>query len=410
MTVTTERRHAAALVGLVVLGLGLAAAPLVFSMFDRAPAGGEMIDEFRPFMTQAQVDKFRGFLSEIGAAANEQSADVDPAAAARLGVTPAQYARRVTYLRAFERAWPGIDADMSDMLDRMQRNLGNYKGVDELPPFPLFPWFFVIPGVLVASLSGAALVARRRERSSRGLLIAVVVLGVGVLAAPAVFQMFTRAPNGGEMIDDFRSLMTRDKVRTVQGYFITIGNGEAEMRNVSLPAAELPAGSTPAVDRFVRDWPRINREMAPFVGVMADNLSNFAEVEALPPFALFPWFFVIPGALITGLGIVALRQPSRSATAQHNLGGSVSNASKPTILAGALVAVAALALLTAPAVAKSTKSTSLVGTFKVVAGKCTAVGAPTAGSYFRMVFSGGDTTSGPFVAPSALTVIVPVSV
>ena len=68
---------------------------------------------------------------------------------------------------------------MSDMLDRMERNLGNYAGVDALPPFSLFPWFFVIPGLLVAGLSGAALASRRRGRSTRGALIAVVIVGVG---------------------------------------------------------------------------------------------------------------------------------------------------------------------------------------------------------------------------------------
>jgi hypothetical protein len=40
----------------------------------------------------------------------------------------------------------------------------------------------------------------------------------------------------------------------------------------------------------------------------------------------------------------------------------------------------------------------LVGTFKVTAAVCTAAGAPTAGSYFRMVQSAGSLTAGPFVS------------
>ncbi|HXY94159.1 MAG TPA: hypothetical protein VEP49_16900 [Acidimicrobiia bacterium] len=383
-------------VGLIVAGAGLVAAPFVFSMFDRAPAGGQMIDAFRPFMTRAQVDKFRGFLAEIGAADDQQRAVVDPAAVARLGTTAAEYAQRASYLRTFEQQWHGIDADMSDMLDRMQRNLGNYQGVDALPPFPAFPWFFVVPGVLVVGLAAAALVRGRRGRSTRGAAIAIVVLGLGLIAAPAVFQMFTRAPNGGEMIDDFRPLMTRAKLTTIQGYFITIGNGEAQMRTVALPAAALPPGAAPDVNRFVADWPRINREMSPLVGVMADNLDNFAAVDALPPFALFPWFFVIPGALIAGLGLLAMREPRRPAITHRHMGGSVSNATKPTVAAGALVVIALTAMLAGPAAAKSSKSTALVGTFEVTAAEC-AAGAPTNGSYFRMVQSGGDTTNGPFV-------------
>ena len=46
---------------------------------------------------------------------------------------------------------------------------------------------------------------------------------------------------------------------------------------------------------------------------------------------------------------------------------------------------------------KSASSSALVGTFKVTAADC-AAGAPTKGSYFRMVQSGGTVAAGPFVA------------
>ena len=35
-------------------------------------------------------------------------------------------------------------------MDEVQGNLGNYQAVAALPSFTLFPWFFVIPGVLIA--------------------------------------------------------------------------------------------------------------------------------------------------------------------------------------------------------------------------------------------------------------------
>jgi len=305
------------LIALVVLGLGLIAAPAIFQMFDRAPAGGQMIDEFRPFMTQAEITKLRGFLREIDAAATEAESTVDPAAAAGLGLDRAGYRQRLAYLAEFEAKYPAIDRDMSDMLDKMGRNVDNFAGVDALPSFALFPWFFVIPGVLIAGVAGYALVARRRGRSTRVASIVLIVLGVGLIAAPAVFQMFGRAPGGGVMINDFRSLMTREKVTTIQGYFITIGVGEGELRTRAVPAAGLHPGDAAAVARFGKDWPRINREMAPVVGVMSDNVDNYQAVDALPPFPLFPWFFVIPGVLVVGLAAVALRRQGPEATADR---------------------------------------------------------------------------------------------
>lgn len=44
------------------------------------------------------------------------------------------------------------------------------------------------------------------------------------------------------------------------------------------------------------------------IATMSDNVDNFQAVDALPSFALFPWFFAIPGALVAGLAGVALRR------------------------------------------------------------------------------------------------------
>jgi len=313
-------RHAGAdrrPVGLIVVllvGVGLALAPVAFQMFSRAPGGGRMIDAFRPYMTRAEVTKLRGFLTEIGAAQHQARDTLDPAAAAQAGVTVAAYRHDSPFLAEFETRWPHIDADMTDMLDRMHANLGNYAAVDALPPFALFPWFFELPGLLLAGAAGWALVRRRRGDPRPAPLVALVVLGVGLVAAPFAFQMFSRAPQGGQMIDDFRPLMTRHKVTTIQGYFITIGNGEVSLAQQTQPPAASPA-PVAAVDTFVRDWPRIDREMAPVVGVMSDNVDRFAGVDALPPFPLFPWFFVIPGLLVVVLAGLELRRTRRATTA-----------------------------------------------------------------------------------------------
>src|SRR5207248_8632345 len=106
------------------------------------------------------------------------------------------------------------------------------------------PFCFVLPGLF---LIGFALAGWRRV---------LVALGVGVLAAPAMFQMFSRAPGGATMIDDFRPLMTEAKVTKVQGYFLTIGAGEGQLRTEVVPSR--PPGSLPAVERFSKDWPTIS--------------------------------------------------------------------------------------------------------------------------------------------------------
>ena len=49
------------------------------------------------------------------------------------------------------------------------------------------------------------------------------------------------------------------------------------------------------------------------IGTMSDNVGNFDAVVALPPFWLFPWFFVLPGALVAGCALIARREEPRAA-------------------------------------------------------------------------------------------------
>jgi hypothetical protein len=293
---------------ILVIGIGLAVAPLIFQMFSRAPKGGDMIDDFRPYMTDDQIILFRGYMDRIRAADSE-SREVLEVALVDAGVVDEEsYATQFPSVVTLNDEWPGIDADMTDLLDTMDRNLDNFAAVDALPPFSLFPWFFVLPGLLIAGL--AVVVLRTRDAgASRRLLWVLAGLGIAVMAAPAVFQMFSRAPKGGDMIDDFRPVMVSERVQGVQGYFITMGGAEGQLRNATVPLAldegALSESDLPAITEFSDVWPEIVADFAPMVATMVDNVDNFEAVDALPPFPLFPWFFVIPGALVAGLAVTA---------------------------------------------------------------------------------------------------------
>lgn len=273
---------------ILVIGLGLVAAPAIFQMFTRAPSGGQMINEFRPFMTSERLGAFDGYLDQIDDA-HREARSVDVA-----GDAP---------LEEWVDGWPAIYKDMSGMLDDIVANIDNFEAIDALPPFVLFPWFFVLPGLILAVVAVAALRSPRR-----GKVWFLAVMGLGIVAAPAIFQMFTRAPLGAEMIDDFKPLMREERVTQIQGHFLVIAGGEGALRTNVLPT--LDEAELPAVEAFTEDWPKISREMAPMIGAMADNLDNFAAVAALPPFWLFPWFFVLPGVMVAVAALLANRRTS----------------------------------------------------------------------------------------------------
>lgn len=312
-----------AFVAALVLGLGLAAAPVAFQMFSRAPKGGDMIDAFEPYMRPAKIGEFQGYIAAIRAADTEVDASLVPDLEERLGLDETQIRVQFPQLEGFRTGWPTIDADMSDMLTKMERNVENYDAVAALPPFPLFPWFFVAPGLMIAGFAVWGLRATGRSNIQRRAAIALIVMGLGVVAAPAIFQMFSRAPKGADMIDDFRSLMTVKKLRSIQGYFVTMASGEGDLRTKVVPALAAEEGVPDAevvaeygdIETFISDWPTMFREFAPMIGTMQENVPNYAAVDALPPFGLFPWFFVVPGLLVAGLGIAATRRPRQGETA-----------------------------------------------------------------------------------------------
>ena len=270
-----------------------------------------MIDDFEPYMTVEQVERFRGYLEEIDAANTESIESLRVALVDSGAVEESQYDTVLALLVNLNDQWASIDADMTDLIDRMEANLENFEAVAALPPFPMFPWFFVIPGLMIAVVAGIALYARRGGRHrGRGALWVLVGLGIAVAAAPVAFQMFDRAPKGAEMIDDFRPMMTRERVQAVQGYFVTLGAAEGQLRTNALPLLADAGGDPadfPAIAQWSADWPTILTDFNPMVATMSDNVDNYDAVAALPSFDLFPWFFVVPGALVAILAVVAMR-------------------------------------------------------------------------------------------------------
>jgi hypothetical protein len=307
------------IVAALLVGIGMIAAPFMFQMFDRAPLGGEMIDDFEPYMTVEEVDLFRGYLDEIGAANLESIDELRDGLIAAGAIEAGSFDTTLVSVANLNEQWPTIEDDMGDLINRMEANLDNYAAVAALPPFPMFPWFFVMPGLMIVVAASVALVLRRDGQTARGrpAVWALLALGVAVVAAPAMFQMFERAPKGADMIEDFRPMMTRERVQSVQMYFVTLGSAEGQLRTSALPMLA-DAGGDPAdyaaIAEWSAEWPTILTDFNPMIATMSDNVDNYQAVDALPSFNLFPWFFLIPGVLVAALAGLALHNPPKQTT------------------------------------------------------------------------------------------------
>ena len=322
---TPKRRWA--VIALALLGAGLIAAPAIFQMFDRAPKGAVMIRDFKPFMTDARMDSFKRDIAQIRAGIKETNDKVAPVLVGGGGAQAFESA--YPDFAELSAQWPAIDGDMSSMLNRIQSEIPDYEAVAALPPFALFPWFFVVPGLLLVLLAAIALLSPAKWRRARW---AIVVLGAGLVLAPAVFQMFDRAPKGAKMIQAFKNIETRQKVEQIQGYFGQIAAGQGALRLEVIPALNQRGISQaevdtrfPAVATLDRQWVPILQNLTPMIGAMSDNVVNYEAVKALPQFTLFPWFFVIPGLLVIALALGAGRCMGREG---NPTGGVEPSASK----------------------------------------------------------------------------------
>lgn len=302
-----------ALVALLVIGIGLALAPVGFKMFDRAPKGAEMMDEFKPFMTDKRLSGFQRHIRNIDAAVHQTNGRVVVALEGHGPAAHKRFDKRFAGFAQFRKDWPPINDDMSGLMTKIKSNAGNYRAMVALPDFRLFPWFFVIPGAIIALLALAGLLAPGSWRSLRW---AAVALGISLLVAPITFQMFQRGPKGAEMMSAFKSIETRKKVETIQGYFATIAVGQGSLRLEVVPSLRRKGLSKqeiaqrfPAVQRLDEGWIPILNDMTPMIGAMSDNVDNYDAIKSLPSFKLFPWFFVAPGLLIIALALV--RRPTR---------------------------------------------------------------------------------------------------
>jgi hypothetical protein len=299
----------------LLVGVTLIVFPLASGMFDRAPRGGRMITAFAPYMRSARLASYQrdvhvldeGFAQAASRAPALLSPHASSAAAQkRLAASDPQ-------LVQFEQGWPQVHSTLTGLLVTIRSNRANYEAVAALPRFTLFPWFFIVPGAILVLLAAGALAVAPAWGALRWV---VVALGVGLILAPLVFQMWDRAPRGANMITAFRTVETRSLVTTIQNDFGTITTGEGELSGELVPTLEGHGLSTAEIDRALPAvaalegrWIEILQNLTPLIGVMSDNVANYQAVASLPAFGLLPWIFLIAGALVIALVVLSATSP-----------------------------------------------------------------------------------------------------
>jgi hypothetical protein len=172
----------------------------------------------------------------------------------------------------------------------------------------------------------------------RVMLWPILVIGVALIVMPFAIGLPGKASHGQTMMDQFHPIMAPASVRTTVAYYHNTFTPLAPLASGGVQAAaEVPgmiralSGAlhmTPAQLEgfFAKNFPALGGLLSglgklvpvlravpaglahyrPLVRTMRANVVNYQQIDSLPNFRLFTWFFVIPGALIVALALAAL--------------------------------------------------------------------------------------------------------
>ena len=151
----------------VVLGVALVLAPVGIQMFSRAPKGAQMMSAFKTIETRHHLRRIQSYFSEMAAGQGLVQLQLLPAMR-HAGLSGAQIDARYPALNTLDTDWVHILNDMTPMIAAMSNNIGNYQAISSLPSFRLFPWFFLLPGVIVIVIALVGKTRRGRGAADRG--------------------------------------------------------------------------------------------------------------------------------------------------------------------------------------------------------------------------------------------------
>jgi hypothetical protein len=147
----------------------------------------------------------------------------------------------------------------------------------------------------------------------KGLWWAVLAIGAALVIAPFAISLPSKAAAGQDMLDGFHPIMQPAQVQATADYYYDVFTplGKVVPLFSQMPQ-EMQASFGQMIQSVNVDPTVFQRVPAglthykPLVETMQANVQNYEDVDSLPSFRLFTWFFVVPGALLLVLASVAL--------------------------------------------------------------------------------------------------------
>ncbi len=175
---------------------------------------------------------------------------------------------------------------------------------------------------------------------NRNVFWAVLVIGLALVVAPFALSMPSKTAAGERMMNGFQPIMQPASVQTTAYYYNNVFTplGEVTPMMTAANLAKFQAmtstiqspqarqafsqliGLMQANVKIFGQVPGGLQHYQPLVSTMQANVDSYRQVNSLPSFRLFTWFFVIPGALLVLLaafGLYGTRVSEKFAAFHH---------------------------------------------------------------------------------------------
>ena len=290
---------------IAAVGVALIVVAVARNLFAVGPAFEEMIDDFRPWLTDDSIATLRADVEMLGGAVQEFETGLAPALATQLGMDPAAFQQLVgtqfpavaTGLAVIPEAAPTF-VGIIDLLDEQQEN---FASADAIPttslPATTVPWGLVLVGLAFVGLGVYMYVTQARLSA----IIAAALAAIVIVAAFGL-SLTGKASDADDLNEALKPVYTEETVTGAAMAVEAIGAMGAEMQTAMLPGLGQMLGMDAAsVEAFLgQGFPTLAGALQAmpdaierFNGVVTtfdDNLENYATLR---PVAFSPIILIL---------------------------------------------------------------------------------------------------------------------
>lgn len=299
----------------LVVAVYVIATPFALSLFSRTRDAQTLSEFYRPYMTDEGIAQLRSDLAVVNDAGAEVYDTLLPELRRRLGLTKAELDGLIrdgypSVAALLDRA-PTVLEYLNPGLEAVFAQQESFHDADDFPvanvPVDLGPWALLALGF---ALAGLGLWLRFGE--SVVPIVAVLVIGIGLLIGPAVLGWFHQTDAAEQAASAARAPFTPALARTTVDDAHGFDAAITEIREAMFPALgrrlglspaemdELLHDEFPATMRFVDGWPDgLEARTVRLASSQVRFMDEFHNADATPYSAL-PWIYMVPGAVLVG--------------------------------------------------------------------------------------------------------------